>query len=81
MGIVRGGLLLNRLLLLGAAIMPFYGSLASGFHFDDYAIFQDAAIRAPNGWLAVWNLRQTRPLIYFTFWLNYQFGGETPAEK
>jgi protein O-mannosyl-transferase len=71
-------LLSNRLLLLAGALVPFCGSLASGFHFDDYAISQDAAIRAPNGWLAVWNLAQTRPLTYLTFWLNYQLGGENP---
>jgi protein O-mannosyl-transferase len=65
-------------LLLAGALVPFCGSLASGFHFDDYAIFQDAAIRAPNGSLAVWNLAQTRPLTYLTFWLNYRLGGENP---
>src|SRR5215469_12577323 len=55
-------LLSYRLLLLAGALAPFCGLLASGFHFDDYAISQDAAIRAPNGWLAVWNPAQTRPL-------------------
>jgi hypothetical protein len=39
--------------LLCAAILPFCGSLNSGFHFDDYAIFQDPAILAPDGSLAV----------------------------
>jgi tetratricopeptide (TPR) repeat protein len=71
-------LLSNRLLLLAGALVPFFGSLGSGFHFDDYAIFQDATIRAPNGWLAVWKLAQTRPLTYLTFWLSYQLGGENP---
>ncbi len=66
------------MLLLAAAVIPFCGSLASGFHFDDYAIFQDSAIRSPGGWMAIWNLRQTRPLTYLTFWLNYQLGGENP---
>ena len=28
--------------------------------------------------LQIWGLRQTRPLTYFTFWLNYQMGGEDP---
>jgi tetratricopeptide (TPR) repeat protein len=73
-------LLSNRLLLLAGALIPFCGSLVSGFHFDDYAISQDAAIRAPNGWLAVWNLAQTRPLTYLTFWFNYRMGGENPWE-
>lgn len=71
-------LLSNRLLLLAGALIPFWGSLGSGFHFDDYAISQGAAIRAPNGWLTVWNLAQTRPLTYLTFWLNYRLGGENP---
>ena len=71
-------LLTNRILLLAGALVPFCGSLASGFHFDDYAIFQDAAIRAPHGWLAVWSPAQTRPLTYLTFWLNYRLGGESP---
>ena len=30
------------------------------------------------GWLHVWALRQTRPLSYFTFWLNRQIGGGDP---
>ena len=71
-------LLTNRILLLAGALVPFCGSLASGFHFDDYAIFQDASILAPNGWLTVWKLTQTRPLTYLTFWLNYRLGGENP---
>ncbi len=72
----RSRLTLDRLLLFTAAVLPFCGSLLSGFHFDDYAIFQDASIRSPGGWLAVWGLRQTRPLTYLTFWVNYQLGGE-----
>jgi hypothetical protein len=45
------------LALLAAALAAFGGSLASGFHFDDYAIFPCAALHSP-----LWNLRQTRPL-------------------
>ena len=62
-----------RLLLLAAALLAFGASLGSGFHFDDYAIFSDPA-RMP----AVWSVRQTRPLTYLTFWLNYQVGGQDP---
>jgi tetratricopeptide (TPR) repeat protein len=72
----------SRLLLLAAALLPFCGSLQSGFHFDDYAIFatgpDGAALRSPGGWLAVWSLRQTRPLTFLTFWANYRLGGENP---
>jgi len=64
-----------RLLLLTAALVAFGASLGSGFHFDDYAIFSDASLQSPRGWLEIWSLRQTRPLTYLTFWLN----GRNPA--
>jgi len=66
----------SRLLLLAAALVAFGASLGSGFHFDDYAIFSDPALTSPDGWLGIWSLRQTRPLTYLTFWLNYQVGGQ-----
>jgi len=65
-----------RLLLLAAALAAFGASLGSGFHFDDYAIFSDPVLTSPWGWLQVWGWRQTRPLTYLTFWLNYQAGGQ-----
>src|SRR6266567_5926518 len=68
----------SRLLLLAAALVAFGASLGSGFHFDDYAIFADPALTSAGGWLAIWSLRQTRPLTYLTFWLNYQVGGQDP---
>ena len=68
----------TRLLLLAAALIAFGASLGSGFHFDDYAIFSDPVLTSPSGWIGVWALRQTRPLTYFTFWLNYQVGGGDP---
>ncbi|HTS63339.1 MAG TPA: tetratricopeptide repeat protein [Candidatus Acidoferrales bacterium] len=68
----------ERLLLLGAGLAAFGASLGSGFHFDDYAIFSDPVLQSPMGWLNVWAPRQTRPLAYFTFWLNRQIGGGDP---
>jgi protein O-mannosyl-transferase len=68
----------NRFLPLGAALAAFGLSLGSGFHFDDYAIFSDPALTSPGGWLHIWGLRQTRPLTYLTYWLNYQAGGTNP---
>ena len=65
----------ERLLLLGAALVAFGASLGSGFHCDDYAIFSDPVLQSLMGWLEVWAPRQTRPLAYFTFWLNRQIGG------
>jgi hypothetical protein len=67
-----------RLLLLAAALAAFGASLGSGFHFDDYAIFSDPVLTSPWGWLGVWGWRQTRPLTYLSFWLNYQTGGQNP---
>ncbi len=68
-----------RLVLAAAALAAFGASLGSGFHFDDYAIFGDRFLTSPSGWLAVWSWRQTRPLTYLTFWLNYQLGGANPV--
>jgi hypothetical protein len=67
-----------RLLLAAAALAAFGASLASGFHFDDYAIFDDAALGSASGWSAVFSVRQTRPLTYLTFWLNRLAGGQNP---
>ena len=67
-----------RLLLLAAALAAFGASLGSGFHFDDYAIFSNPVLTSPWGWLQVWGWRQTRPLTYVTFWLNYWIGGQDP---
>jgi tetratricopeptide (TPR) repeat protein len=66
------------LLLILAGLMAFGGSVDSGFHYDDHAIFADRAITSSSGWYQVWRPEQTRPLTYFTFWLNHQFGGSNP---
>ena len=55
-----------RLLLLAATLLAFGASLASGFHFDDYAIFSDPNLASASGWMAMFTLRQTRPLTYLT---------------
>jgi hypothetical protein len=62
-------------MLLAAALAAFGASLGSGFHFDDYAIFSDPALTSPGGWLHIWAPRQTRPLTYLTYWLNFRVGG------
>jgi hypothetical protein len=61
-----------------AALAAFSLSLFSGFHFDDYGMLQDPAILAPDGWARCWSLLQTRPLTWFTFWLNYRIDGQDP---
>ncbi|HXB71357.1 MAG TPA: tetratricopeptide repeat protein [Candidatus Acidoferrales bacterium] len=67
-----------RLLLLAGALAAFGASLGSGFHFDDYAIFSDPNLRSSSGLAHLFDLRQTRPLTYLSFWLNYQISGANP---
>jgi hypothetical protein len=67
-------------LVLAAAVVAAFGaSLSASFHFDDYALFGDPHVTSPSGWHEVWRPEQTRPLTYFTFWLNFQLGGREPA--
>jgi tetratricopeptide (TPR) repeat protein len=61
-----------------AALAAFGGSLFSGFHFDDYGMLQDPAIALPGGWMRCWGWLQTRPLTWFSFWLNDQVSGRDP---
>ncbi|MGB7759134.1 MAG: hypothetical protein WBL61_04840, partial [Bryobacteraceae bacterium] len=67
-----------RLLLAAAALAAFGASLVSGFHFDDYAIFDGAHDASASGFGALFAVRQTRPLTYLTFWLNRALGGADP---
>ena len=67
-----------RLLLAAAALAAFGASLVSGFHFDDYAIFDAANRASASGFGALFAVRQTRPLTYLTFWLNRALGGQNP---
>ncbi len=60
-------------------LFSFGRALQAPFHFDDHALALDPAITSPGGGLAVWRLSQTRPLTYFTFWLNDRLGGTNPA--
>src|SRR5438445_8810291 len=69
----------DKLILILAALIAFGGCLFAGFQFDDYAIFSDASLTSPSGWAEVWRPIQTRPLTYFSFWLNYELGGKNPV--
>jgi hypothetical protein len=71
--------LLPYLLLSVAVLFSFGRAIQAPFHFDDHALALDPAITSPGGGLAVWRISQTRPLTYFTFWLNHRLGGANPA--
>jgi hypothetical protein len=64
------------IVLLIITILVFSPSLGASFHLDDVTLFSDPIVTSPSGWWYVWRPLQTRPLTYFTFWLNYQIGGQ-----
>ncbi|MEZ5354076.1 MAG: glycosyltransferase family 39 protein [Bryobacteraceae bacterium] len=70
---------LPYLLLVCAVLLTFGSALRAPFHFDDRALFADSAITSPGGWISVWRPEQSRPLTYFTFWINHSLGGQNPA--
>jgi hypothetical protein len=63
----------------GAAVAAFGAALAGTFQFDDFALLSDPGITSPGGWVDCFRLTQTRPLTWFTFWVNYQVAGEHAA--
>ncbi|MBI3698077.1 MAG: hypothetical protein HY238_24975, partial [Acidobacteria bacterium] len=65
--------------VLLVTLAAYASTLSSSFHLDDYAIFADPVLTAPDGWWRVFRLGQTRPLTYFTFWLNYRLGAIDPS--
>lgn len=72
----KAGPLIPIGLLLTVTFLVFCPSLGSSFHLDDVTLFSDPTVTAPSGGRYVWRPLQTRPLTYFTFWLNYQLGGQ-----
>ena len=69
----------EKLILAALVLVAFGASVAGSFQFDDAGLLADPAITSPSGWWESWRPEQTRPLTWFTFWLNYQIAGERPA--
>lgn len=65
-------------LLLSLTALSFATALRVPFYLDDFAILSDPILTSPDGWYRSWGLLQTRPLTWFSLWLNYQAGGENP---
>jgi protein O-mannosyl-transferase len=68
----------ERILIWIAALAAFGGCVGGAFVFDDFGMLHDRAITSGSGWWECWRLTQTRPLTWFSFWANYQAGGENP---
>lgn len=76
---------LGMLALCAITIMAFWPALSGGFVFDDYAIFVENPVVHISGWhwqawhaLWTWSLINIqRPLVMFTYALNYALGGST----
>ena len=68
----------RKVWVAAVALAAFGGSLVSGFHFDDYGMLQDPAVSTRGGWASCWGLYETRPLTWFSFWLNDRISGRSP---
>jgi protein O-mannosyl-transferase len=66
------------LIIMVGVLVVFGPAIFGPFHLDDYTLFSDPVVTSVSGGWRVWGLLQTRPLTYFTFWLNYQLGGDNP---
>lgn len=67
-----------RAILWIVCVVAFGAALKAPFHLDDFALLSDPAITAPDGWLECWRFPQTRPLTWFSYWLNFRLGGSEP---
>jgi len=65
--------------LAASVLAVFWGVLAAPFHYDDYALLLDRAITSSGGWWECFRWEQSRPLVWFTFWANYQLSGTSPV--
>jgi protein O-mannosyl-transferase len=76
---------LSILALCAITIAAFWPALSGGFIFDDYSIFVENPVVHISGWhwqawhaLWTWSLINIqRPLVMFTYALNYALGGST----
>lgn len=53
-------------------------ALPGTFAFDDHSLFGDPAVVPGDAWRQWWQLAQTRPLTYVTFWLDFHVWGHNP---
>ncbi len=72
--------------LVLAVSLSYYPVLEAGTIWDDKAVFDNPAIRDPDGLRKIWlepaSLRPFEihywPMVYTSFWIEYRFWGDTP---
>lgn len=62
--------------MLFGVLAAYSGALHAGFYFDDPSLFTNPLVTERSGVVHLFDLTQTRPLTYFTYWLNYQIWGK-----
>lgn len=72
-------MLASRFLVPLAVAFLCWLALPGTFVFDDHSLFHDPAVAAPDAWRHWFRLEQTRPLTYFSFWLDYYLWGAAAA--
>ncbi len=65
-----------RLILILAALLAFGGAMWAPFQFDDFSLFADPDLNSPDGWRQAFAPTQTRPLTWFSEWLNLRVSME-----
>ena len=61
--------------LLLLTFIAYGGSLFGAFHPRRFRNLLRSGVHDSSGWWEVWRPQQTRPLTYFTFWVNYMIAG------
>ncbi|MBL8179925.1 MAG: tetratricopeptide repeat protein [Bryobacterales bacterium] len=69
----------EKLILIAGAGAAYSAALWGPFQFDDFALLSDAVVQSPDGWWRCWMPGQTRPLTWFSFWVNFQLHGAWAA--
>jgi tetratricopeptide (TPR) repeat protein len=62
-----------------AGVLLFGASINDPFHFDDALILKDSNVTNSARWSHFLNPLHLRQLTFFSFYLNYLFGGDSPA--
>ena len=65
--------------LILAGVLLFVSSINDPFHFDDILITNDTNVTNAAHWSHFFNPLHLRQLTFFTFYLNYLFGGVDPS--